>query len=387
MSAMTASDDTNRDPSLPDLLASLALGAKSVNSLPLTSKKRAQKKLNSMQKQSADKDKFDEDEDADADVYSGDEEDDELSYYSAFPEFSSLMSQTKVELTGLMTEVLNAIDASSQDDKARDGVKSFGNFSNPLQSVKNNANIDFDDPLLWEVCADACDALLERVDAYLVGSNLDKSANKSALASTGKTLRQTASSKMQMMISGIADMEKPQVVYKFAGDLDNSRTTPNIPRIASSLGKSSDTLVPIPGHGLPGNEYLPEDVVAPGSHYENPLRKEIEGFKYQLWQLQAPSLETIGEHGLGNTLFSDEFSEFIDKRTSKLGMKGCGWIDSERDLIALAQRLSQEDVKEIAIDLEAHSWRTFSGFTCLMQISVRPSTIDMHDPDENKVRK
>mmetsp|Transcript_25776 Transcript_25776/g.39974 ORF Transcript_25776/g.39974 Transcript_25776/m.39974 type:complete len:1061 (+) Transcript_25776:49-3231(+) len=383
---MTTSDDTSKDPSLPDLLASLALGAKSVNSLPLTSKKRAQKKLNSMQKHSsADKDnKFDDEEDAN--IYSGEEDDDELAYYSAFPEFSSLMSQTKVELTGLMTEVLSAIDASSQDDEAGD-VKSFGKFSNPLQNVKNDTHIDFDDPLLWEACADACDALLERVDAYLAGSNMEKSANKSALASTSKALRQTADSKLQVMISGLANMEKPQVIYNFAGDLDNSRTTPYMPRVASSLGKPSDTLVPIPGHGLPGNEYLPEDVVAPDTHYDNPLRKEIEGFEYQPSQLQVPSMETMGEHGLGNTLFSDEFSEFIDKRTSKLGMKGCGWIDSERDLITLVQRLSQDDVKEIAVDLEAHSWRSFSGFTCLMQISVRPNTIDFDDPDENKFSK
>ena len=56
-------------------------------------------------------------------------------------------------------------------------------------------------------------------------------------------------------------------------------------------------------------------------------------------------------------------------------MKGCVWIDSEADLRCLAAKIQEANVKEVAIDLEAHSWRSFSGFTCLMQISVRPDVL------------
>src|SRR3989338_7512682 len=45
------------------------------------------------------------------------------------------------------------------------------------------------------------------------------------------------------------------------------------------------------------------------------------------------------------------------------------WIDTPAALESLAQKLDQ--VEEIAIDMEAHSYRTFQGFTCLMQISTR----------------
>lgn len=45
------------------------------------------------------------------------------------------------------------------------------------------------------------------------------------------------------------------------------------------------------------------------------------------------------------------------------------WIDSEEQLSALAHALTL--VKEYAIDLENHAYRSFQGFCCLMQISTR----------------
>lgn len=45
------------------------------------------------------------------------------------------------------------------------------------------------------------------------------------------------------------------------------------------------------------------------------------------------------------------------------------WIDQEHDLISLSKLLNQE--KEYAIDLEHHSYRSYQGFTCLIQISTR----------------
>jgi exosome complex exonuclease RRP6 len=47
----------------------------------------------------------------------------------------------------------------------------------------------------------------------------------------------------------------------------------------------------------------------------------------------------------------------------------CSWIDSEEGVLDLANKL--DAVTEIAIDLESHTYRSFQGFTCLMQISLR----------------
>ena len=45
------------------------------------------------------------------------------------------------------------------------------------------------------------------------------------------------------------------------------------------------------------------------------------------------------------------------------------WVDTSEQFAALLERL--QTVNEIAIDLEHHSYRTYSGFLCLMQISTR----------------
>ena len=45
------------------------------------------------------------------------------------------------------------------------------------------------------------------------------------------------------------------------------------------------------------------------------------------------------------------------------------WVSTPEDLAIMLDKL--RDAKEIAIDLEYHNYRTFSGFVCLMQISTR----------------
>ncbi|XP_056278938.1 exosome component 10 [Pseudoliparis swirei] len=47
----------------------------------------------------------------------------------------------------------------------------------------------------------------------------------------------------------------------------------------------------------------------------------------------------------------------------------CSFIDSLEDLVALNEKLCK--VSEFAVDLEHHSYRSFLGLTCLMQISTR----------------
>ena len=46
-------------------------------------------------------------------------------------------------------------------------------------------------------------------------------------------------------------------------------------------------------------------------------------------------------------------------------------VESEENLKVLKTHLEEERVLEIAIDLEAHTMRSYQGLTCLMQISTR----------------
>jgi exosome complex exonuclease RRP6 len=45
------------------------------------------------------------------------------------------------------------------------------------------------------------------------------------------------------------------------------------------------------------------------------------------------------------------------------------WVSTPAQLAELIDKLRR--VKEVAVDLEYHSYRTYSGFVCLMQISSR----------------
>ena len=47
------------------------------------------------------------------------------------------------------------------------------------------------------------------------------------------------------------------------------------------------------------------------------------------------------------------------------------WIRTEEEIRELLAHLKEERVKEIAIDLEHHSFRTYQGIVCLMQLSTR----------------
>eukprot|EP01043_Picozoa_sp_COSAG02_P019589 COSAG02_NODE_948_length_15709_cov_67.728700_16_plen_711_part_00 len=49
----------------------------------------------------------------------------------------------------------------------------------------------------------------------------------------------------------------------------------------------------------------------------------------------------------------------------------CTWVDTENKLKEVVKALEAPGVLEIAIDLEAHNYRSFQGFVCLMQISTR----------------
>lgn len=88
---------------------------------------------------------------------------------------------------------------------------------------------------------------------------------------------------------------------------------------------------------------------APGrDSYPHPYEAEIRQYKSTDEQLSVPSKQF-------------KYVDFKDV--------SCAWIDSVSALNELASTL--DSVGEFAIDLEQHSYRTFQGFVCLMQISTR----------------
>ena len=126
-----AKESTGDKPSLPKLLASLALGARSVNALPFG-------------KENNDDDDDDDDDD--------DGEEDEFSFRMSLPEFSSLNNEARQLLSSLLGESLEGLSMNDANDGDND---------------KSSELYEFDDPELWDKCADACDALHERVTNYI----------------------------------------------------------------------------------------------------------------------------------------------------------------------------------------------------------------------------
>jgi hypothetical protein len=146
------------EPSLPKLLAALALGARAVNGLPLG-------------KSDGPNDGSD---DEDDNIMA----EDEFAYQSAFPEFASLCGTARRELAQLLQLVLDHND-------------------------------DDDDAAMWERAADLCDSLLEDVESH-VQTVRDKASGVTTvhvLTQLSQQARTQSKNSYGLILSGLVSME------------------------------------------------------------------------------------------------------------------------------------------------------------------------------------
>lgn len=174
-------DDGTEDevPNLPKLLAALEVGTQAANALPKNSTRNSQ-----------DNGLDDDDDDDDAENEDGDDDDDEFDYQMAFSEFKTLCLQSRSELAKLLSRSL----------------ESTACFETVIE------NSDFDDPILWEHAAEACDILLERVDQYIqnvkegrIGQEGEKVSE--AVDRFGALARNKAKGGLQQILSSLIEME------------------------------------------------------------------------------------------------------------------------------------------------------------------------------------
>ena len=358
------SDEPLNPPSLTKLLTALAVGVRSVNSLPL---KQRDEDADDRSFWNSDNEDNNEEED----------EDNEFSFQMAFPEFNSLCFETRNYLSTLLTKVLKA---------------SMGQLNNNTASAElllEDIMFDFDDPRLWENAAEICDLLLEKVELYIqnvhegrAGLDFDDSNEQQQQTQMdnarriGTMARNKARDKFNLLTSSLVDMEKSQLTFEFAQSVNNSRTDIFQPNLNNACCDLSLQLVP--GCGIDVKRYggsIPEDIIAPSRHYAHPYQDIIETFEYKEEQFE---IETSGIYGRSGTLQNESLA-------SAQGI----WIDTEDDLQKLVARIENtnnglaedsDEFQEIAIDLEAHNYRSFSGFVCTMQLSLRRPTV----PDGKK---
>lgn len=176
---MSEQQQSKKKASLPKLLAALASGARSVNSLPL-----------SLPTNDNDTDSEQEDTSNDANNGIGGDnfggfggEVDEFAFHMAFPEVQSQCHETRVKLAQIVHVALNlscpdlAVTATTTNTAAAGGDITDGtNLNNSPEYIPNIDNdtagvaagvVDFDDPLLWENAAEACDVLMDQVEGYI----------------------------------------------------------------------------------------------------------------------------------------------------------------------------------------------------------------------------
>lgn len=97
------------------------------------------------------------------------------------------------------------------------------------------------------------------------------------------------------------------------------------------------------------NAQVPLAPFTGGGPYPHPYEHELQNLVYEPWMLEP----------------NDE-SDF-----STLDAVPFYYVDTLAGLEDLLSRLASPDVRELAIDLEAHSIRSYSGLCCLMQLSTR----------------
>ena len=189
-------EDDNNDipsssssPSLPKLLSALALGARSVNSLPISSKN------------SSNNDDDDNDNDNENNY-----DDDEFQYQMAFPEFHTLCMKSRSNLAHLLSFALQSSSSSSSTMNEEEN----DNDPNNNLLLKEFDDYNFEDPILWENAAEACDILLEDVNIYIEQMQQDEKdgvVDSNLVKGAGNFARKKAEGGWNRMIKSLVDIE------------------------------------------------------------------------------------------------------------------------------------------------------------------------------------
>lgn len=193
----------------------------------------------------------------------------------------------------------------------------------------------------FDLLADVNDSVLERV-----GNSLDEATgmkkNPDDVVVMNVNLNRTihtswnkkdSSRAANVHLLAAKNVVRPQL--SFRDKVDNSNT-PFVPVLKDKP------------HSLKPLALLPERAADGSESYGHPYEWEIDHFQPSKEQLEAPT-EKRWPPPLDETPFT--------------------LVETVEQLQEMCAALSQE--VEIAVDLEHHSYRSFQGFTCLMQISTR----------------
>ncbi|CAF0830592.1 unnamed protein product [Brachionus calyciflorus] len=285
----------------------------------------------------------------------------DLEYFNAFPSFQTFMKSQNDRILTLMTQVLK-----------NQNVKKSNFNSNKLDDEERiDLLIDINDQLIEKlgIQLDEIQGLRKKTETELklssttlnvTSRNINTSWNKDAGMVINKELAknlQTTLNRNQTTSSGMEhtqfSMKKGQIQKSqilFEDKIDNS-SLPFLPKIKYK----PNALKPLP------------DIF-------NLIRNDNFEINAEVFQENIELLENPYTHEIEQlTLTEDDLKPLSERQLIPIEKANYKFIDNPDDLKWLCEYLGKENrskIKEISVDLEHHSYRSFLGFTCLMQIST-----------------
>ncbi|KAM9971238.1 hypothetical protein ACTFIW_011214 [Dictyostelium discoideum] len=249
----------------------------------------------------------------------------DYSYYETFPEF-------KLKMNSLGKRLLNL-------------AQNFVQSENPKSDLSLTDTNDVDDLSdRFSGIVDIVDGMIDKVDKTIDPKYNQNQTNIFISSTVQPGNNKKAGNEINMFYGN--NIVRPQ--HKFEDPFDNNNF-PFLPKIRSKPNAMVE-LDEVFKKSIPKEISFGKIIRSKeqeGIIFPHPYEYEINNFKYT--EQQTQQCKEILARGLEETPFT--------------------WVETVRQLEELVEKLIH--CQEIAIDLEHHSYRTYQGFTCLMQISTR----------------
>ncbi|XP_074538429.1 exosome complex component 10 [Halichoeres trimaculatus] len=273
---------------------------------------------------------------------------DEYDFYRSFPGFQEFCESQGDKLLLCMSQIMQY-----------HGCRSLMRDRNKLTGVEER----------FDLVVDSNDAILERAGILLdEADGVNRSQQpvmpagfqppKIVVSSWNRKGSGSGSRAEMFRLLHAKNVARPQL--KFKEKIDNSNT-PFIPKIFIK----PNALKPLPSYftSKQSRKQRPEDHNVPAALadfiHQQRTQEHVEDMFAHPYQFELNHLS------IQESLLSKPEPQMYKPITDTK----CSFIDSLEDLVALNEKLCK--LSEFAVDLEHHSYRSFLGLTCLMQISTR----------------
>ncbi|KAJ3085753.1 Exosome component 10 [Quaeritorhiza haematococci] len=263
-------------------------------------------------------------------------------YKSTSSSFGKELPKTAQQILGLCNDLLLYTDVEAG------GSASIDTHNAPFYEDVDDVTDNFDGVV------DVLDNLLEKTDVCLDEITGRKRKEDSTVFSQSAPMlivQQAGAGNSERKYIHAHNILRPQL--KFEDRLDNGNTP-----FVRKITYKPNALQPL-DYGLPGSA----DISSEMSQHIKTLG--ITDATSSSFRLPHPY-----DYEIRNIVYPDQLFEIKPEIPyAPLEQTPCTWVDDVKTLDNMLKVL--ESATEIAVDLEHHDYRSFQGFTCLIQISTR----------------